>query len=128
MDGNHTSLFSNSTSSLSGDSDEDGDTNVPDMCIAYVTIKRDMQDRNEGRQYIDAALGTMVDGLSEEERRRLWIYVLFADLDPSVHPLWEEEWLGRVVDEYGGYKISDEKKMWLGDLMAQKEWQIKGVL
>ncbi|KAA8565131.1 hypothetical protein EYC84_010879 [Monilinia fructicola] len=97
------------------------------MCIAYVTIKRDMQDRNEGRQYIDAALGTMVDGLSEEERRRLWIYVLFADLDPSVHPLWEEEWLGRVVDEYGGYKLSDEKKMWLGDLMAQKEWQIKGV-
>ncbi|RAL59417.1 hypothetical protein DID88_006791 [Monilinia fructigena] len=86
-----------------------------------------MQDRNEGRQYIDAALGTMVNGLSEEERRRLWVYVLFADMDPSVHPLWGEECLGRVVDEHGGYELSDEKKMWLGDLMTQREWQIKGV-
>lgn len=128
VEGNQTSLFSNSTSNLSGDSDGDGDTEVPDMCIAYVTIKRDMQDRNEGRQYIDAALGTMVDGLSEEERKKVWIYVLFADMDPSVHPLWGEEWLGRVVDDYGGYDVGGERREWLEELMKQKEWQIKGVL
>lgn len=98
------------------------------MCIAYVTIKRDMQDRNEGRQYIDGALGTMVDGLSKEERKRLWVYVLFADMDPSVHPLWDEEWLGRVVDDYGGYDVETERKEWLGELMREKEWQVKGVL
>ncbi|KAF7918182.1 uncharacterized protein EAE98_009794 [Botrytis deweyae] len=124
---NQTSLFSNSTSNLSGDSDGDGDTEVPDMCIAYVTIKRDMQDRNKGRQYIDAALGTMIDGLSEEERKRVWIYLLFADTDPSVHPLWGEEWLGRVVDDYGGYEVGGERREWLEELMKQKEWQIKGV-
>lgn len=125
---NQTSLFSNSTSNLSGDSDGDGDTEVPDMCIAYVTIKRDMQDRNKGRQYIDAALGTMIDGLSEEERKRVWISLLFADTDPSVHPLWGEEWLGRVADDYGGYEVGGERREWLEELMKQKEWQIKGVL
>lgn len=128
VEGNHTALFSNSTSTLAGDSDGDGDTEVPDMCIAYVTIRRDMEDRNEGRQYIDAALGTMVDGLTGEQRKRIWIYVLFADMDPSIHPLWEQEWLGRVVDDYGGYEVGDERREWLEELMKQKEWQVKGVL
>ncbi|KAM0178169.1 hypothetical protein ACHAPF_003808 [Botrytis cinerea] len=69
----------------------------------------------------------MVDGLSEEERKKAWIYVLFADMDPSVHPLWGEEWLGRVVDDYGGYDVGGERREWLEELMKQKEWQIKGV-
>lgn len=127
---NQTSLFSNSgsNSNLVGASDGDGDTEVPDMCIAYVTVKRDMQGKNDGWQYIDGALGTMVDGLSEEQRKRLWVYVLFADMDPGVHPLWGEKWLRRVVDEYGGYDVEDSKRLWLGELMNAKDWQVKGVL
>ncbi|KAM3074277.1 hypothetical protein ACMFMF_006293 [Clarireedia jacksonii] len=112
----------------------------PEICAAYVTVRRDMgmHEGEEKRQYINAALGSMLDTLSEEERAKLWVHVLFADVEepgPEEHPLWNEEWLGRVVDDWGGYEFDEgmesmdqiEKMKWLARLMREREWQVKGV-
>jgi hypothetical protein len=113
----------------------------PEICAAFVTVKRDMgmRDGKEKKQYINAALGSMLDTLSEEERAKLWVHVLFADVEepgPEEHPLWNEEWLPRVVDDWGGYEFEGgmdvmekmEKMEWLARLMREREWQVKGVL
>ena len=96
-------------------------SNSPEICAAYVTVKR------EGEQYIDAAVGSMLEGLTEWERKKLYVAVLFADPDPKVHPTFEKAWLGKVVDWMGTYNVSSEVHDRLRDWMEKHNFATKGV-
>ena len=74
----------------------------PLLCAGVISVKRkEIQYRNE-------TVGSMLEGLSAEERSALSLQVFFADLDPSVHPDYDNEWL-ELVDFWGGYNISEEQ-------------------
>jgi hypothetical protein len=64
--------------------------NQPVMCVGMVTAKR----RKE--QYLDDTIGTMLVGLTPEERSAINVRLLFADFVPDRHPDWDKDWLNLV--------------------------------
>lgn len=93
-----------------------------EICAAFVTIRR------EGTQYVDAAIGSMVEGLTDWERARLDVKVLFTDPNPSDHPTWTQPWLKEAVDWAGTYKVTEDEHKHLSQLMEEHRWTEKGVL
>jgi hypothetical protein len=76
----------------------------PTLCAAFVTVKRGEH------EYLDASVGSMLAGLTHEEREHLYLSILFADTDPSVHPNWKHPWIRALADEVDGYtNVSDDK-------------------
>jgi hypothetical protein len=94
----------------------------PEICGAFTTVKR------EKKQYIDVAVGSMLEGLTDEERSKLFAYVMFANVDPAVHPTFNQPWLNNAVDAAGGYNVSEEIMAHLRDLEERRDFREKGVL
>ncbi|TAQ87813.1 hypothetical protein B7494_g3839 [Chlorociboria aeruginascens] len=93
----------------------------PEICAAFVTVRR------ETKQYVDAAIGSLLADLTEEERSKLHLYVLFANVDPTIHPTWKQPWLENVVDEAVGYNVSSDVLAHLKELEEKRDFQEKGV-
>lgn len=94
----------------------------PEVCAAFVTVKRD------NKQYIDAAIGSLLEGLTDHERRNLHLHVLFANTNPNIHPSWQKPWLDNAVDSARGYNVSADVLAHLQELETQRNFQEKGVL
>lgn len=94
---------------------------VPEICAAFTTVRR------EGKQYINAAVGSLLEGLTESERSKLYLYVLFANTVPEVHEAWNASWLRNVADEVGSYNVSAEELQYLKELEEKRDYREKGV-
>jgi hypothetical protein len=64
--------------------------NEPVMCIAMMTIKR------QHTQYVSDTMGTILAGLTVEERSAIDLRLIFGNVDPEVHPNWNETWLSSL--------------------------------
>lgn len=95
---------------------------TPHVCVAFVTVRRDMDD------YFDASVGSLLEGLEEQERSKLYLSVLFADTDPRVHPSWGQNWIQRLTDSATTYNVSDEQFEHLRNLERERNFYEKGVL
>ncbi|KAL6228795.1 hypothetical protein BDW75DRAFT_235643 [Aspergillus navahoensis] len=90
------------------------------ICVAMVTVRRELD------TYFEASVGSLLEGLTERERRALYLSVLFADTDPAVHPSWGQKWVGRLVDEAGTYNVSTGQLEHLRMLERQRNFYEKG--
>ncbi|KAL4746144.1 hypothetical protein BDW72DRAFT_207590 [Aspergillus terricola var. indicus] len=90
-----------------------GDAGAPAVCVAIVTVRREQD------TYFDASVGSLLEGLTEHERKALHLSVLLADIDPAVHPSWGQKWVERLVDQAGGYNVS------AGQLKDLRMWEAK---
>lgn len=95
---------------------------APEICAAFVTVKR------ETTQYLDNAVASVLEGLTEGEREKLFLYVLFADTQTGKHPSWQQPWLDNAVDLAVGYDVSPDVMKDLQGWEERKEWYNKGVL
>ncbi|TVY76141.1 hypothetical protein LSUE1_G008646 [Lachnellula suecica] len=59
----------------------------PVICIGIATIAR----RDE--QYVRTTIGSLLEGLSDEQRRSIYLNLFIAHTDPSKHPIYEEKWV-----------------------------------
>ncbi|KAL4980813.1 hypothetical protein BDW66DRAFT_156524 [Aspergillus desertorum] len=94
---------------------------TPAVCVAIVTVRREQD------AYFDASVGSLLEGLTEHERKALHLSVLFADIDPAVHPSWGQKWVERLVDQAGGYNVSAEQLEDLRMWEAERNFYKKGV-
>ncbi|KAL8788630.1 MAG: hypothetical protein Q9213_001558 [Squamulea squamosa] len=74
------------------------------MCLGIATVKR------PGKQYIRPAFGSLMEGLTEEERKHIYTVVLIGHTDPSRHPINHEPWLENLADRVLTYDTSNEKQ------------------
>lgn len=95
---------------------------TPEICAAFVTVKR------ENKQYVDEAVASVLEGLNEDERRKLSLQILFADTETQKHPSWEKEWLRNAVDKMVSYNVSDETMSKLKEWEMARNFYSKGVL
>jgi hypothetical protein len=95
---------------------------TPEICAAFVTIKR------ETTQYVDNAVASVVEGLTTGEREKLFLYVLFANTQTERHPTWKQPWLENSVDLAVGYNVSEDTMRNLEEWEEKKEWYKKGLL
>lgn len=94
----------------------------PLLCAGFATVHRETDD------YFDASVGSMLEGLSEGERRAMFLNVLFADTDVGRHHAWGQRWVDRLVDGAGGYgNVSEGRMEYLRGLERERLWGEKGV-
>lgn len=83
---------------------------IPSLCIGIATIAR------SNKQYVRSTIGSLLEGLSEDQRSEIHLSVLIAHTDPYVHPIFQEPWLKSVSNEVLEYLVSDDEmsrlKLW----------------
>ncbi|KAJ6191129.1 hypothetical protein N7519_001150 [Penicillium mononematosum] len=65
----------------------------PGLCVGIASIARN------GVRYFKTAVGTVLEGLSEEERADIHLILFIAHTDPSQHPAYSEPWLHKLPDQ-----------------------------
>ncbi|ODA83867.1 hypothetical protein RJ55_02383 [Drechmeria coniospora] len=65
----------------------------PQLCVGIPSINRTTE------SFLEHTVGSLVDGLTADERALVHIVVLLADRTPQTHAAYGQEWLGRLVDE-----------------------------
>ena len=93
---------------------------APVICAAITTFNRD------GRQYLNETVGSMLVGLTMEERSVLDVRLLFAHAEGAVHPDWDSGWLD-TLDHWGGYNVSKEDLEHIYELETTQNFYAKGV-
>ena len=83
----------------------------PKLCIGIASIGR------PGEQYVRSTVGSLLEGLTELQRREIRLTILIAHTDPWDHPIYGEEWLEAAADQVLLYHGSEEQ---LKDL---KTWE-----
>jgi len=80
----------------------------PSICLAIATVQRN------GTMYFDLLLGSLLDGLSNEERKDIIVLPFIANIDPHAHYAYNETWLHDLSDEvltYDNVSIKDKARM-----------------
>lgn len=73
---------------------------APRMCVGVLSAAREPR-------YIDATVGSLVDGLTPEERDGIRLVVLIPHSDPTKHSAYREPWLENLVDNVLYYDTSN---------------------
>lgn len=74
----------------------------PELCIGVPSVKRD------DIQYLKSTLGSLQEGLTDDERAALHFVVLLAHVDEREHPDHGQPWLEGMVDTFATYQDNDE--------------------
>lgn len=93
----------------------------PAICVGIISVKR------ERKQYLNGTIGSLLAGLTSEERDALNVQVLFSDFEPSDHPDYNSKWL-QLVDYWSGYDISEEQMQKLRQYVADDRIRPKAIL
>ena len=96
-------------------------TQPPKLCIGIATIGR------SGQQYVRSAIGSLLEGLSEYQRKELQLFVLIAHTNPWDHPIYRENWLEVAADKIVLYNVSEEQFSELQIWEKEKAYQKKAV-
>ena len=81
-------------------SSEPGTEQEKHLCIGIPSVGR------EGTRYLRTTVGSLLEGLSPEERKNIHLVVLIAHSDPFANPEYHEPWLANLVDHVLLYEPS----------------------
>lgn len=70
------------------------------LCVGIPSVGR------EGTRYLRTTVGSLLEGLSPEERENIHLVVLIAHSDPFANPEYHEPWLANLVDHVLLYEPS----------------------
>lgn len=98
----------------------------PALCAAFTTVRREHPD---AARYFSDSVGSMLEGLSPQERAAVNVSVLFANADgPALHPDFGAPWLSALVDHAAGYEgMSAAEIAELRHMEQSEDFQRKGV-
>ncbi|CZR56589.1 related to integral membrane protein [Phialocephala subalpina] len=84
----------------------------PVMCIGVATVTR------RGEQYVRRTIGSLLDGLTHEERHSIYLDILIGHTNRSTHPISGEKWVGTLPNKVLTYEETDFSRI--------KEWEAGG--
>jgi hypothetical protein len=73
------------------------------LCVGIPSIAR------KGARYLRVAVGSLLEGLTPEERSEIYFTVFIPHSDPTIHPAYTEQWLPNLANEVLEYNVSDEQ-------------------
>lgn len=85
------------------------------LCIGIPSIARD------GARYLRTTVGSLLAGLSKEERAGIYLMVFLPHSDPTIHPAAQESWLANVADEILLYNVSQKEFEYIKTLEEEDE-------
>lgn len=74
----------------------------PYLCIGMLTVARP-----GGFVYFRTSIGSLLEGLTQEERNGIYLMPFITHTDPTKHPVYPEPWLRNVVDRILMYNESE---------------------
>lgn len=74
---------------------------APNLCLGIKTVTR------EGARYFRTTVGSLLEGLNDNERQEIIFIALIAQVNPELHPASQERWLYNVADKILEYPESD---------------------
>lgn len=93
----------------------------PKLCVGIATVARPGD-----KQYVRYLIGSLLDGLTEQERRELHLITFIAHTNPIAHPIFEKPWLDAVSDEVMLYNVTQETLGILQEFERSKNFRAKG--
>lgn len=72
--------------------------NQPSICAGIVTVQR------EGATYFEAAVGSILEGLYDQEREDIYLTTIFAQSDPTQYFANNETWVHTLFDQVLTYE------------------------
>jgi hypothetical protein len=95
-------------------------TAPPFLCIGMLTVARP-----GGFVYFRESIGSLLDGLTQEERNGIYLMPFITHTDPTKHPVYAEPWLRNVVDRILMYneseRLTKEQFEHIKELEAERE-------
>jgi hypothetical protein len=88
---------------------------TPSMCVGVVSVARPNSVR-----YFRTTVGSLLEGLHPDERRRIHLVLFLAHTDPTVHPAHNEPWFRKVADRVLEYDLPAWDIEHLEDLEKEK--------
>jgi hypothetical protein len=92
----------------------------PYLCIGMLTVARPA-----GVVYFRQSIGSLLDGLTQEERNGIYLMPFITHTDPTKHPVYPEPWLRNVVDRILMYnesaRLTEEQFIHVKELEAERD-------
>lgn len=79
-------------------------------------------------QYISRTIGSLLEGLSEEQKSGIYLAIFFAQTNPREHPVYNNSWLRNVADEIIEYNAGTEETAHLRSLEENHQFWNKSIL
>jgi hypothetical protein len=73
------------------------------LCVRIPSVKRKEAD------HLSATVGSLLAGLTTEERQQIYLMVFIAHNDPSYHPEYTQTWLEGLADEVLTYDLGPDR-------------------
>jgi hypothetical protein len=105
------SFISNATNATPPTKDPD---EQPRLCVGIVSVRR------RGDQYVGLTVGSLLEGLTEAERKQMLLYLRIAHTNASDHPIYSEEWVETLPDRLSTYNSDNP------DFKRIREWEEGG--
>lgn len=98
-------------------------TTEPRLCVGVASVQRD-------ERYFRTAVGSLLEGLGQQERDEIRLVTLIANSNPQEHPAFNEAWLGRLSDQVLTYRdVPKERKTEISRLEEEdSEHRVKASL
>lgn len=90
---------------------------TPKMCVGIASIAR------EGVNYLHYSTGSVLHGLTLQERQEIVLITLLAHANSSKHPDADSEWLLNAADQVLDYSAPFEKEEYVQSLEGDKDKQ-----
>lgn len=92
----------------------------PYLCIGMLTVARP-----GGYVYFRTSIGSLLEGLTQEERDSIYLMPFITHTDPKKHPVYPEPWLHNVVDRILVYseaeRLTKEQFEHIKELEAERD-------
>ncbi|KAF2030938.1 hypothetical protein EK21DRAFT_64245 [Setomelanomma holmii] len=96
------------------------DTQAPDIAKSSRDEKKrklcvgiPSTNKRNGEEYLRTAVGSLLDGLTLEEREEIYIIVFIAQSRPEVHQAYNEKWLFELVDQVITYDFGIDRMQYI---------------
>lgn len=83
---------------------------APKFCVGLNSVARDHV------RYFPTAVGSLLHGLTPEERQEIYLVLFIAHRDPTTHPSYSEPWMENVADRVLTYALPAEQLDHIRDL------------
>ncbi|KAH7091631.1 hypothetical protein FB567DRAFT_278380 [Paraphoma chrysanthemicola] len=77
------------------------------LCVGIPSTKR------KGAEYLPTAVGSLLEGLTPEEREEIYIIVFIPHSRPEVHQVYNEKWLPELVDQVITYEFGVDRMQYI---------------
>ena len=90
------------------------------ICLGIATIAR-------SEQYVRRTIGSLLEGLTDPQRKSIHLAVFFAQTDAHKHPIYNEPWLKEVANEVIEYEVGEEEMTRLRSLEEDHQFWNKSM-